>query len=202
MYTVNNKDWSGSSVSEISLVSGVANTVNLANAGTGCGTSALRDDKLVYQISMETTLNEFDMSVMNTTGPVVGHQVNYYELAQEPVSGNFYCSETDFFSYGTVHIFDGTNTEISQFAVSTSPGTVVFDVRPSVGLTEINEGLSVYPNPANDMVTVNQEGEKLVYALDGTLLASSKEQTLNISSLAPGMYVIAVNGQKTTIVKQ
>ena len=151
---------------------------------------------------METTLNEFDMSVMNTTGPVVGHQVNYYELAQEPVSGNFYCSETDFFSYGTVHIFDGTNTEISQFAVSTSPGTVVFDVRPSVGLTEINEGLSVYPNPANDMVTVNQEGEKLVYALDGTLLASSKEQTLNISSLAPGMYVIAVNGQKTTIVKQ
>ena len=202
LYTVNNKDWSGSSVSEISLVSGVANTVNLANAGTGCGTSALRDDKLVYQISMETTLNEFDMSVMNTTGPVVGHQVNYYELAQEPVSGNFYCSETDFFSYGTVHIFDGTNTEISQFAVSTSPGTVVFDVRPSVGLTEIHDGLAVYPNPANDVVTVDHVGEKLVYALDGTLLLSSNEQTLNISSLAPGMYVISVNGQKTSLVKQ
>ena len=202
LYTVNNKDWSGSSVSEISLVSGVSNTVNLANAGTGCGTSALRDDKLVYQISMETTLNEFDMSVMNTTGPVVGHQTNYYELAQEPVSGNFYCSESDFFSYGTVHIFDGTNTEVTQFATSTSPGTVVFDVRPSVGLTEINEGLAVYPNPANDVVTVDHVGEKLVYALDGTLLLSSNEQTLSISSLAPGMYVIAVNGQKTTIVKQ
>jgi len=202
LYTVNNKDWSGSSVSEISLVSGVANTVNLSNAGTGCGTSALRDDKLVYQISMETTLNEFDMSVMNTTGPVVGHQTNYYELAQEPVSGNFYCSETDFFSYGTVHIFDGNNTEITQFAVSTSPGTVVFDVRSNVGLTEIHDGLAVYPNPANDVVTVDHVGEKLVYALDGTLLLSSNEQKLNISSLAPGMYVIAVNGQKTTIVKQ
>ena len=202
LYTVNNKDWSGSSVSEISLGSGIANTVNLANAGTGCGTSALRDDKLVYQISMETTLNAFDLSLMNVAGPISGHQVNYYELAQEPVSGNFYCSETDFFSYGTVHIFDGTNTEITQFAVSTSPGTVVFDVRPSVGLTEINEGLAVYPNPANDLVTVDHVGEKLVYALDGTLLLSSNEQTLSISSLAPGMYVIAVNGQKTTIVKQ
>ena len=202
LYTVNNKDWSGSSVSEISLVSGVANTVNLAYAGTGCGTSALRDDQLVYQISMETTLNAFDMSVMNTTGPVVGHQTTYYELAQEPVSGNLYCSETDFFSFGTVHVFDGTNTEISQFAVSTSPGTVVFDVRPSVGLTEIPEALTLYPNPANEVVTVNQAGEKLVYALDGTLLLSSNAQTVNISSLSQGMYVISVNGQKTTIVKQ
>ena len=201
LYTVNNKDWSGSSVSEISLVSGVANTVNLANAGTGCGTSALRDDQLVYQISMETTLNAFDMSVMNTTGPVVGHQTTYYELAQEPVSGNLYCSETDFFSFGTVHVFDGTNTEISQFAVSTSPGTVVFDVRPSVGLTEIPEALTLYPNPANEVVTVNQAGEKLVYALDGTLLLSSNELTLNISSLSQGMYVISVNGQQTTLIK-
>jgi hypothetical protein len=202
LYTVNNKDWSGSSVSEISLVSGVANTVNLANAGTGCGTSALRDDQLVYQISMETTLNAFDLSVMNTTGPVVGHQTTYYELAQEPVSSNFYCSETDFFSFGTVHIFDGTNTEISQFVVSTSPGTVVFDVRPSVGLTELPESLTLYPNPANEVVTVNQAGEKLVYALDGTLLLSSNAQTVNISSLSQGMYVISVNGQKTTLVKQ
>ena len=201
LYTVNNKDWSGSSVSEISLVSGVANTVNLANAGTGCGTSALRDDQLVYQISMETTLNAFDMSVMNTTGPVVGHQTTYYELAQEPVSGNLYCSETDFFSFGTVHVFDGTNTEISQFAVSTSPGTVVFDVRPSVGLTEIPEALTLYPNPANEVVTVNQAGEKLVYALDGTLLLSSNAQTVNISSLSQGMYVISVNGQQTTLIK-
>lgn len=201
LYTVNNKDWSGSSVSEISLVSGVANTVNLANAGTGCGTSALRDDQLVYQISMETTLNAFDLSVMNTTGPVVGHQTTYYELAQEPVSSNFYCSETDFFSFGTIHIFDGTNTEISQFAVSTSPGTVVFDVRPSVGLTEIPEALTLYPNPANEVVTVNQAGEKLVYALDGTLLLSSNAQTVNISSLSQGMYVISVNGQQTTLIK-
>lgn len=201
LYTVNNKDWSGSSVSEISLASGVANTVNLANAGTGCGTSALRDDQLVYQISMETTLNAFDISVMNVAGPIAGHQVNYYELAQEPVSGNFYCSETDFFSYGTVHIFDGTNTELNQFAVSTSPGTVVFDVRPSVGITEMSKELIVYPNPANTSVNVNVVGEKLVYSLEGTLLMQTTENMLDLSALSQGMYVISVNGQQTTLVK-
>jgi hypothetical protein len=201
LYTVNNKDWSGSSVSEISLASGVANTVNLANAGTGCGTSALRDDQLVYQISMETTLNAFDMSVMNTVGPIAGHQVNYYELAQEPVSGNFYCTETDFFSYGTVHIFDGTNTELNQFAVSTSPGTVVFDVRPSVGITEISKELTVYPNPANTSVNVNVAGEKLVYSLEGTLLMQTTDNMLDLSALSQGMYVISANGQQTTLIK-
>jgi len=201
LYSVNNKDWSGSSISEISLASGVANTVNLANAGTGCGTSALRDDQLVYQISMETTLNAFDISVMNVAGPIAGHQVNYYELAQEPVSGNFYCSETDFFSYGTVHIFDGTNTELNQFAVSTSPGTVVFDVRPSVGISELTEALAVYPNPANTSVNVNVAGEKFVYSLDGTLLMQTTENMLDISALSQGMYVISANGQQTTLVK-
>ena len=201
LYTVNNKDWSGSSVSEISLVSGVANTVNLANAGTGCGTSALRDNQLVYQISMETTLNAFDISLMNVAGPIAGHQVNYYELAQEPVSGNFYCTETDFFSYGTVHIFDGTNTELSQFTVSTSPGTVVFDLRPSVGITELTEVLTLYPNPANTSVSVNIAGEKLVYSLEGTLLMKTTENMLDLSALSQGMYVISVNGQQTTLIK-
>jgi hypothetical protein len=201
LYSVNNKDWSGSSISEISLASGVANTANLANAGTGCGTSALRDDQLVYQISMETTLNAFDISVMNVAGPIAGHQVNYYELAQEPVSGNFYCTETDFFSYGTVHIFDATNTELTQFAVSTSPGTVVFDVRPSVGITEMSKELTVYPNPANTSVNVNVAGEKLVYSLEGTLLMQTTENMLDLSALSQGMYVISVNGQQTTLVK-
>lgn len=201
LYTVNNKDWSGSSVSEISLASGVANTVNLANAGTGCGTSALRDDKLVYQISMETTLNAFDMSVMNVAGPVAGHQINYYELAQEPVTGNFYCTETDFFSFGTVHVFDGSNTELSQFSAGVSPGTVVFDVRPSAGLNELSEELTVYPNPANSTVSVNIEGEKAVYSLEGNLLMQTKENTLDISVLSQGMYVISVNGMQATLIK-
>jgi len=92
LYTVNNKDWSNASVSKVALNGSSNATVNLQSAATGCGTSALRDDKLVYQISMETTLNEFDINLMNLSGPISGHSINYYELAQEPVSGQLYTS--------------------------------------------------------------------------------------------------------------
>jgi hypothetical protein len=202
LYTVNNKDWSSSSVSEISLATGMVNTVNLANAGTGCGTSALRDDKIIYQLSMETTLNEFDMGLMNSVGPVNGHQINYYELAQEPLGGNFYCSETDFFSFGTVHIFDATNTEITQFAVSTSPGTIVFDVRPMVSLNEMTQKPEIYPNPANEILNVLQVGKKQVFDMNGVLVLESNEEKMNIHGLKPGVYVLECNGERNKIVKQ
>ncbi len=201
LYTVNNKDWSSSSVSEISLATGMVNTVNLANAGTGCGTSALRDDKIIYQLSMETTLNEFDMGLMNSVGPVNGHQINYYELAQEPLGGNFYCSETDFFSFGTVHIFDALNTEITQFAVSTSPGTIAFDVRPMVSLNEMTQKPEIYPNPANEILNVLQVGKKQIFDMNGMLVLESNEEKMNIHGLKPGIYVLECNGERNKIVK-
>ena len=57
LITVNNKDWSGSSISRIDLnlvcdvCNNEANTQNLSDLSTGCGTSNLRGDYLNYQIS-------------------------------------------------------------------------------------------------------------------------------------------------------
>ncbi len=202
IYSVNNKDWTGASISKIALDGTSNSTVNLATASTGCGTSALRDDKLVYQISMETTLNEFDINMMNNVGPISGHSSNYYELAQEPVSGNLYASETDFFSFGKVHLFDSQNNEISNFNVGVSPGTVVFDVRSSAGVSEINESISIYPNPTVDELHVIKEGVKRVFDLTGKLLFQSNENILNVSDLNQGMYVLEVNGAKAHFIKK
>ena len=202
IYSVNNKDWSGSSISKIALDGTSNSTVNLASASTGCGTSALRDDKLVYQISMETTLNEFDINMMNNVGPISGHTTNYYELAQEPVSGNLYASETDFFSFGKVHLFDAQNNEISNFDSGVSPGTVVFDVRSSVGVSEIKESFSIYPNPTVDELHVVKEGVKRIFDLTGKLLFQSAENILNVSDLNQGMYVLEVNGAKAHFIKK
>ena len=202
IYSVNNKDWSGSSISKIALDGTSNSTVNLASASTGCGTSALRDDKLVYQISMETTLNEFDINMMNNVGPISGHTTNYYELAQEPVSGNLYASETDFFSFGKVHLFDSQNNEISNFDAGVSPGTVVFDVRSSVGVSEIKESISIYPNPTVDELHVAKEGVKHIFDLTGKLLFQSTDNILNVSGLNQGMYVLEVNGAKAHFIKK
>jgi hypothetical protein len=197
LYTVNNKDWSNASVSKVALNGSSNTTVNLQSAATGCGTSALRDDKLVYQISMETTLNEFDINLMNLSGPISGHSINYYELAQEPVSGQLYTSETDFFSFGKIHIFDDNNTELSNFNVGISPGTIVFDVRPSVGLTEQENSLSIYPNPTNENLYLSGFSSEKTRILDlsGKEVISTFEKTVNVSNLKNGAYLLENNGK-------
>ena len=195
LYSVNNKDWSGASISKVALDGSSTSTVNIATASTGCGTSALRDDKLVYQISMETTLNEFDINGMNNVGPVSGHTLNYYELAQEPLSGNLFASETDFFSFGKVHVFDAGNNELSTFNVGISPGTIVFDVRPgSANLNELASNITVFPNPTTDFLNVNIEGTKQILDLNGKVLIVSDLNTIDVQKLTTGIYMIELNG--------
>ena len=203
LYTVNNKDWSNASVSKVALNGSSNTTVNLQSAATGCGTSALRDDKLVYQISMETTLNEFDINLMNLSGPISGHSINYYELAQEPVSGQLYTSETDFFSFGKIHIFDDNNTELSNFNVGISPGTIVFDVRPSVGLIEKENFLSIYPNPTNENLYLSGFSSEKTRILDlsGKEVISTFEKTVNVSNLKNGAYLLENNGKCYKFIK-
>lgn len=203
LYTVNNKDWSNASVSKVALNGSSNTTVNLQSAATGCGTSALRDDKLVYQISMETTLNEFDINLMNLSGPITGHSINYYELAQEPVSGQLYTSETDFFSFGKIHIFDDNNTELSNFNVGISPGTIVFDVRPSVGLTEQGNSLVIYPNPTNENLYLSGFSSEKTRILDlsGKEVLSIFEKTVNVSNLKNGAYLLENNGKCYKFIK-
>jgi hypothetical protein len=174
----------------------------LAAASTGCGTSALRDNNLVYQLSMETILNEFDINVMNSSGPVAGHTLNYYELAQETVSGQLYTSETDYFSFGKVHIFDTNNIELSNFNVGISPGTIVFDVRSSAGIAAIENTISVYPNPAVDFLNVSIDGVKRVYDFTGKLLIESSATNLDISSLNQGIYLLNANGANQQFIKR
>jgi len=203
LYTVNNKDWSNASVSKVALNGSSTVTVNLQSVATGCGTSALRDDKLVYQISMETTLNEFDINLMNLSGPISGHSINYYELAQEPVSGQFYTSETDFFSFGKIHIFDDNNTELSNFNVGISPGTIVFDVRPSVGLIEQENSLSIFPNPTNENLYLSGFSSEKTRILDlsGKEVLSTFEKTVNVSNLKNGAYLLENNGKCYKFIK-
>jgi hypothetical protein len=198
LYTVNNKDWSGASVSKISL-NGAVNTQNLANAVTGCGTSALRDDKLVYQISMENTLNDYSLLNMALVGPVAGITNNFYDLAQEPISGNLYASVTDFFSTGSVSIFDNANNLVDQFAAGVSPGTIVFDVRSSVGFTEINQTIGVHPNPSNGVFQIAGLTAGDTYQITnatGQVIFEGQSNTIDLRSFDAGVYLIQTqNGQ-------
>jgi hypothetical protein len=201
LYTVNNKDWSGASVSKVALDFSSNFTVNLP-AATGCGTSALRDDKLVYQISMQTDLNTFDIGLMNNIGPVAGHQTNYYELAQEPLSSNLYCTETDYVTFGKVKIFDQSNVELLEFNTGVAPGTVAFDVRSNAGLNEVSSGLEVYPNPASNVLNISTDGQKQLLNAYGQVVLESVENQMDISYLPSGFYWLQTNGRAIKIIKK
>jgi hypothetical protein len=203
LYTVNNKDWSGASVSKISL-NGAVNTQNLANAITGCGTSALRDDKLVYQISMENTLNDYNLLDMSYVGPVAGITNNFYELAQEPVNGFLYTSSTDFFSQGMVQIYDVNNTLSHQFAVGISPGTIVFDLRSNVGLDENTDNLGVWPNPSTGVFQINGLGTNQTYQIantTGQIILTSQSNSIDLSNFESGIYFLNTKKSSVKLIK-
>ncbi len=203
LYTVNNKDWSGASVSKISLLNPSAETVNLASAGTGCGTSALIEEHIVYQVSGETTLNEFNYAAMNNVGPVAGINLSFYELANDDVNNLLYASSTDFFSYGRVYIYDSNNAEVTNFMVGTSPGTIVFDIRTSAGIDELESAFDVYPNPASTELNIasNLEGKVIVRNALGQEVIVSNVKQLNLSALSAGTYTVTFNGAVQKFVK-
>ena len=106
VYTVNNKDWSGSSISKVDLLSNTHVTTNLALVSTGCGTSCLRDDKINYQLSGDVSVYEWDVNSTPNTGSALPLNNNFYELAFDNVNNLLYASTTDYFSYGNVNIYD------------------------------------------------------------------------------------------------
>jgi len=139
LYTVNNKDWSGSSISQINLETGMVVTKNIEVAPTGCGTSCLRAGKIIYQISQDVKLFQWDpeLGEDEDNSSEIGTFENFYELAEDKINSKFYASSTDYATYGNVHIYDENYNLESTFTTGISPGTIVFDVRQSVSLEEI-----------------------------------------------------------------
>ena len=64
--------------------------------------------------------------------------------------------------------------------------------------------ISIYPNPASDVVTVTNEGVKSVsvYSIAGTLVASSQSNTVNVAALANGIYLVKANTEAGVITGQ
>jgi hypothetical protein len=136
IYTVNNKNWSGASFSKLDLSTHSSTTINVSDVSTGCGTSCLRGDKINFQISMDSVLLEWDPATLLSSGTPLGINQNFYELAYDEVNNYLYASETDYSTYGKVHIYDSVNNLVSEFNCGVSPGTIVFDVRNTTSIED------------------------------------------------------------------
>ena len=139
IYTINNKDWSGSSISQLSMLTNSVSTINLASVPTGCGTSCFRDGKINYQISGDTLLYEWDVLSLPSTGTSLGLNQNFYDLSYDKINNLLYASSTDYSTYGSINIYNQNNSLIHSFHCGISPGTIVFDIRNNT--TSIHESM-------------------------------------------------------------
>lgn len=75
----------------------------------------------------------------------------------------------------------------------------------TVGVEDLaTETLTIYPNPANDYLKVNREGELTIYDLSGKLVKSQIVETGNsvsVSDLNKGIYFVKVGSSVQKIVK-
>ena len=167
IYSVNNKDFSGASISNINLSSSTSTTTNISSVSTGCGTSALRDDKLLYQISMDTDLFEWDTQSNDSSGISLGYSTNFYDLSYDQINNLLYTSETDFFSFGTIHIYNNNNNLINSFSCGISPGNIVFDIRTMPSYIEenifVNDKSYIYDIFGRKLQSLNNQPSGIYY---------------------------------------
>lgn len=88
----------------------------------------------------------------------------------------------------------GQYTSYSQCVAACVPSSI----------NENSKDISIYPNPADDILTIEGKFISLkIYDLFGKLILTTKDkQTINISSLSNGIYFIDANTEKGNIVKK
>lgn len=134
----------------------------------------------------------------NLTGTVLGDDT--YTVAMEMTEGGTQRYYTfQFKKSGTEQILSPANVSgFSNITIKWTPAlTQLADVN-------FGEAYSIYPIPVKSLMFVNGAniGEIQLYTLSGMYLLSTKENTLNISNLKKGIYLIVLKTTNGDIVKK
>ena len=96
--------------------------------------AALVNDRVAFQVSGEAQVRSFGLEALTEEMPLLATSIGFYAMEQDPVSGQIYASETDWFSYGQVHIFSPDGNALSTFEAGISPVAIAMDVRSVNGV--------------------------------------------------------------------
>ena len=212
LFTLNNRDFTASSISALDLSSSNVTTVDLG-INNGCGGSVLAMNDILYQQSGGFDVGKFSTSSMTNTG-TLGINKNIYGMAHDEVNNLIYVGETDFTSWGKIFIYQPNGTVIDSFDVDVAPGNIAFDIRDaaSVNENEFENSFSLYPNPANNQLSVisYQQGKFSIDIYDALgqhvfsqqPAASSQQLLIDISDLNPGVYMLSVKADGKSFSKK
>jgi len=140
LYTLNNKNWDGSSVSAVDLNNLDVQTLNLSDVSAGCGVSIIRGEKLNYQKTGESDMNILDLETFTQTGSENNLNLNYYSVSEDPLTGNLFAATADFVTNSQIHVYDSNNNQITNFTAGVTTNKIVFDLRlESVSIDEVSK---------------------------------------------------------------
>lgn len=129
LYAVNNGDWSATSLSRLDVASGDVLTTVVDASASGCMAASLVGDKLAFQVSGESEVRTALLEDLSPAMPLLATSIGFYAMEEDPLSGQIYASETDWFSYGQVHIFAPDGAELASFNAGISPVAMAMDIR-------------------------------------------------------------------------
>lgn len=203
LHTFNNKDFTGSSISAIDLGGASLNYTNDVALNSGCAASAYAAERIYFMEYSHNELARYDVASATVLDTLEGSPA-VYGLIEDPMNGVLYATTTDFFSTGEFHVLDLEGQVLSTVPAAVSAGNMDLDVRLSTGVSvQRLPTIGAYPDPATDelFVTLPGEGTKQVDVLDATgrrvmshRVAAMQAQRMDVSSLAPGTYVLRTEG--------
>ncbi len=216
IFTVNNTDYTTASVSRVDISTLGVVTTNLMTS-TGCGTSVVASNYVLFQPSGDISLGRFSMPTLSLDG-LLSINRNIYGMAADEINSLLYVSETDYSTYGKIVMYDFAGALVDSFDVSVSPGNIALDIRTVAGINETTKAkhsLSCVPNPAHEQATVivnnkNFSGDTFVLTdiagrVVKNIFTDKPSFSLNVQSLDAGIYFLQSStspDEKIKIVKQ
>jgi len=196
LYSLNNRDYTGSSLSKINLGSVQVQTERLPQVSSLCATSTLIESAVIYQESGKTGLGKYDIATENA-GPFLDLGKQFYGLSFDDRSKLIYAAETDFTSFGKVFVFDQNFNQLDEFEASITPGYFAFDY--SITGTEKEQkayDLHLNPKPARDFVSLPEvlKADQIVMVdlMGKSVYPEFYKSKINLSGIPAGIYVIKI----------
>ena len=174
IYTVNNKNWDGSSVSLLNTLEleSTPQTIDLSDVSAGCGVSVIRDEKLNYQKNSDSEMYVFNLETLTPDGLEVNLDFNYYAVEIDPLSGYLYAAIANFTDNSGVIIYDQNNNQVNTFFADVAASKIVFDVRSNNATYLIDNSCDVSFIKDIDLLgrlNTNSEGLKVEISSDGSI---------------------------------
>lgn len=205
IYTLNNKDFSSSSISQFDPSNRSFSVIDNIAANSGCGTSTLANGHIYYMEYAVNQLARFSTSTLNIVDTLV-NTTAYYGLIDDPIQQQLYATTTDFVSTGRAYVL-GYNGEIrDSFDVGVSPGSIALDVRRSTHIVAApGLDLRISPNPTDETITISSDkgfSKLTVRSLLGQEVLSHAEGysvTLDLDGLPPGVYFVTAETEAESL---